>query len=401
MDRRAASHLANILYRPVLAICLLIVLTVSVGGCQTANQTAPSLSTTDTADAAHDFGSLVVGLQDETVWLLLEDETPQLLTQGFLPRISPDGHWVLVGHYPERDPPWPVYWLIDTHDHTEQPLLSPVEGNAYYMYDRAWSPDSTQVAFTCGGYGKTFYRGDLGLVDVASGTVTKIAERNAGEPYFSPDGQWIATTTPEIGYSHGSVALWHVESQSSPFFVTPLSMSFLEWADDSSGFAVAYQRLEGTGYSLELWWIPVDGDPVQFTRRLSNVSSVVWQPGAERLAYSLARVHLANRNGSRDRGIPGSLGMRVSSWSPDGHWLLLTDHNNHPYIVDTLALRAPISLSMDHVHGWAGAMHYLASTYREDIAELYLCAPPETCQLLAQFEDWIQSVSYTEQVYRP
>lgn len=395
------SYLSCSLYRPMLAICLLIVMSVSVSGCQTASQATPSLSATDTADAARDFGSLVVGLQDETVWLLREDETPQLLTQGFLPRISPDGHWVLVGHHPERYPPWPVYWLIDTHDHTEMPLLLPVEGNAYFMYGLAWSPDSTQVAFTCGGYGKTMYGGDLKLVDVASGTVTQIAERNAGEPHFSPDGQWIATSTPEIGYSHGSVALWHVGSMSSPFLVTPLSMSFLEWADDSSGFAVAYQRLEATGYSPELWWIPVEGDPVQFSRRLSSANSIVWQPGAERLAYSLARVHLVNRDGSRDRSIPGSLGMRVSSWSPDGRWLLLTDHDNHPHIVDTFAVRTPISLSMDHVHGWAGATHYLASTYREDIAELYLCAPPETCQLLAQFEDWIQSVSYTEQVYRP
>ena len=401
MDRSAVLHLVNVPYRFILVLCLLIALSVSIGGCQTANQTTPSLSATDTADAAPEFGSLVVGLQDETVWLLREDEAAQLLTQGFSPRISPDGHWVLVGHHPERYPPWPVYWLIDTHDHTEMPLLRPVEGNAYFMYGLAWSPDSTQVAFTCGGYGKTIYGGDLRFVDVASGTVTQIAERNAGEPLFSPDGQWIATTTPEIGYSHGSVALWHVESKSSPFFVTPLSMSFLEWADDSSGFAVAYQRLEAADRNLELWWIPVDGDPVQFTRRLSSMSSVVWQPGAERLAYSFARVHLANRNGSRDRAIPGSRGMRASSWSPDGRWLLLTDHNNHPHIVDTLALRAPISLSMDHVHGWAGATHYLASTYKEGISELYLCTPPEACEPLAQFEDWIQSVSYTEQVYRP
>lgn len=71
------------------------------------------------------------------------------------------------------------------------------------------------------------------------------------------------------------------------------------------------------------------------------------------------------------------------------------------YIVDTYDLHAPIPLNVDRVYGWADATHYLASTYREDIAELYLCSPPETCQLLAQFEDWIQSVSYTEQVYRP
>jgi len=96
-------------YHSILVLCLLIVLSVSVGGCQAANQTPRSPSTTDTADTARNFGSLVVALQDETVWLLREDEAAQLLIQGFLPRISPDGHWVLVGHHPERYPPWPVY----------------------------------------------------------------------------------------------------------------------------------------------------------------------------------------------------------------------------------------------------------------------------------------------------
>ena len=175
MDRSTVLHLVNVSYRSIFALCLLIVLSVSVGGCQTASHATPSLSATDTAAIARDFGSLVVGLQDETVWLLLEDEAPQLLTQGFLPRISPDGHWVLVGHHPEQYQPRPVYWLIDTHDHTEMPLLLPVGGNTYFMYGLAWSPDSTQVAFT-------------------------------------------------FGYSHGSVALWHVESKSNPFLVTPLSI---------------------------------------------------------------------------------------------------------------------------------------------------------------------------------
>ncbi|MEJ5309565.1 MAG: hypothetical protein WHX52_07310 [Anaerolineae bacterium] len=216
MDRSDVLHLLNIPCRSVLAICLLIVLSVSVGGCQTANQTTPSLSATDTADAAHEFGSLVVGLQDETVWLLREDEAPQLLTHGFSPLISPDGHWVLVSHHPEQGADVSTYWLIDTHDRTEKPLFSADNDKIHFIYDLAWSPNSRHIAFTCGGDIKSVYVGDLWLVDVADGTVTQITERDGGKPHFSPDGKWIAASMPWGGYGDGSIALWHVESKAIP-----------------------------------------------------------------------------------------------------------------------------------------------------------------------------------------
>ena len=378
--------------------------------CQTPDQAAPSPSSTSTPEDAYPFGSLVIALQDETVWLLTENEAPQLLAYGFSPQISPDGHWVVGVHHREEYSTIPLFVLIDTHNRTEKLLFSPEDRKTCYIYGRAWSPDSSHIAFTCGGDAKRMYFGDLLLVDLVDGTVTQIAERDAGIPHFSPDGQWIATSTPWGGYGDSSITLWHVESKKNQVLLKSLFPFYLEWVDDSSGLVAAFPYADTAGQGLELWWIPVDAPRVQLGR-LSNAFNVVWQPNTERLIYNDNRdaypysIHMANRDGSGDQVIPGSEGMLSFPdsvrWSPDGHWLLLVDNNYLPYIVDTYDLHAPIALSVDRVYGWVDATHYLASAYREDASELYLCTPPETCQRLAQFEGSIQSLSYTEQVYQP
>ncbi len=369
----------------------------------------PALTNTvtvpDTPDAMHDFGSLVVALQDETVWLLAENEAPQLLAYGFSPEISPDGHWVVDIHHLEEYSTVPLFRLLDTHNRTEKLLFLPEDGKTCFIYGRAWSPDSRYIAFTCGGDIKHIYFGDLWMVDVVDSTIMQIAERDAGIPHFSPDGKWIATSTPWIGWTHGSIALWHVASKRNQALFGPLYQLYLEWADDSSGFAAAFQKgSEG----LELWWIPVDDTPVQLGY-LPGAFRARWQPNTERLVYTgppgnPGSVHLVNRDGSADKVIPGSEGMSFPEdppWSPDGHWLLLVDSNDLPYIVDTNVPHLPIPLSVDRVHGWVDATHYLASTYREGVSELYLYTLPEACQSLARFEGVIRSLSYTQQVYRP
>jgi WD40 repeat protein len=378
--------------------------------CQTPDQAVPSPSAASTPEVAYSFGSLVIALQDETVWLLIENKAPKLFTQGYSPDISPDGHWIVVVRDPEEYSTVPQYWLIDTHNHTERRLLSPEAGKTCFIYDRTWSPDSSYVAFTCGGDIKHMYFGDLWKVDVVDGTVTQITEHDGGAPHFSPDGKWIATSTPWGGYGDSSITLWHVESKKNQVLLKSLFPFYLEWVDDSSGLVAAFPYADTAGQGLELWWIPVDAPRVQLGR-LSNAFNVVWQPNTERLVYNDNRdtyphsIHIANRDGSGDQVIPGSEGMLSFPdsvrWSPDGHWLLLVDNNYLPYIVETYDLHAPIALSVDRVYGWVDATHYLASAYREDASELYLCTPPETCQRLAQFEGAIQSLSYTEQVYQP
>jgi hypothetical protein len=204
----------------------------------------------------------------------------------------------------------------------------------------------------------------------------------------------------------------------------PLFLQYLHWADDSSGFAVALQRYGDTG--LELWWVPVDGSPIQLGR-VPGAIYAAWQPGLKRLVYYAPQVvedaesgasssshmlHLVDSDGEADVEIPGSQGMQLwtawaqdlvgaSPWSPDGRWLLTFDGDGHTYIVDTDVLQAPQALSVDRVHGWLDATHYLASTYGASDTELYYCVPSETCFSIEQLDGRIQRVSYADGLCEP
>ena len=432
----------RVICRPVLTAWLLIGLNISTTGCQTSSQASrvpaspPPVtfarltpSPTDTPDASHDFGSLVVNVRNgtEAIWLLVGDEAPRSLTQGRYPRLSPDGCSVVFVRTSADPPHSPEYWVIAVDDSTPGLLFPPHDVWGGLVYGLAWSPDSKNIAVTTGAYAKMFYSGNLWLVDGSDGTMMQLAERGAGVPHFSPDGEWIATHTPEIGWSHGSIGLWHVESRSGQTLFGPLMLQYLEWADDSGGFAVALQRhSRHSETGLELWWVPVDGVPMQLGR-LSNAIYASWQPDTGRLAYyspkviedpenhtarSFHSLHLANRDGSGDEVVPGSVGMTfwnkwaldlsdASPWSPDGRWLLIVDQEVHTYIVDTYNLHTPLLLNVDRVHGWLDATHYLASAYQLGTTELYSCVPPETCHSLARLDGEIQGLSHTEKVCRP
>jgi hypothetical protein len=202
------------------------------------------------------------------------------------------------------------------------------------------------------------------------------------------------------------------------------AQQYLEWADDSSGFAVALRRWEHvTDGTLELWWVPIDGAPVQ-TGQLADARSMGWQPGAERLVYSSSRedperpnLHLANRDGGGDVVVPDSAeksfwhkssvrDLFISpSWSPDGRWLLTTSQGNI-YIVDIELLdmhqlldvdRVHGWLDVDRVHGWLDSAHYLASTSQLG-TELYRCVPLGACHYLAWIAGGIKGLSYTDKI---
>jgi len=400
----------------IVLACCLFALTLSVTACRAPGQASgraavpspvPYASSTPFPTAS---GSIAVGLESGEIWLLVGDQAPRLLTHGHDPQLSPNGCAVSFVRQPTSPPPIPQHWLLYLRDPTASWQLWPLDERSGLVYGLAWSPNSQGLAMTNGASIKRIYGGNLRWIDASTGAVTEMAESGAGMPDFSPDGNWIATWTPDIGWSHGSVGLWHVADGTGKTLFSPLFRQALQWADDSSGFAVALQRHGETG--MELWWVPVDAAPVELGR-LPGADYVLWQPGAERLAYYAPRfiedpesqtarsahtLHLADRDGSGDVIVPDSEGMSLFSWSPDGRWLLTTDPDGHTYIVDTDALHAPLLLTVDHVHRWLDATHYLASTFHSSSTELYRCVPPEGCQLLARLSGRVRAVTYAGQI---
>lgn len=342
----------------------------------------------DTPRALADFGCLTFQSDSDTWWLLRGGGMPRALTQGDWPVLSPDGHFIAF----RRSFPTEI-WLSDLDGSTETKLFvgKPV------VYDMVWSPDGRMLAISNGGDIKRMPAGDLWRVDIPDGIVRQLADDNAGSPYFSPDGHWIAVVRTRWS-PRTSVGIIRPDGKDHRVLFDYLVLQALEWAPDSSGFALALQRIEASDQQeVELWWVPTDGDPVRLGR-LASAGSVQWQPGAERLLYipvsQRAPLHLANRDGSGDVVVPGSEGMRMegmslqggyrkmSSWSPDGRWIL-TYRERDFYLVDTHKLSTPQPLDVERVYGWLDAGHYLASYSGESYVDLYRCVPLGTCEFLA------------------
>jgi WD40 repeat protein len=358
----------------------------------------PPPITRDTLCAPADFGCLAFQLEPDAIWLLRGGEVPQPLTQGNLRILSPDGRFLAFS----RTFPTEV-WIRDLRDSTETLLYV----GRPLVYDMAWSPDGKMLAITNGAHAKYVPTGDLWRVDVPQGTVRQLAEENGGSPHFSPDGRWIAPVrtywSPRV-----SLAIMRPDGGEHRLLFDYLLSQRLEWASDSSGFALALTRMGASEPSeKELWWVPTDGDPLQLGR-LVDAGDVQWQPGAQRLLYTplhqgeQALLHLANRDGSGDVVVPGSQGMilrglyvgEASGWSPDGRWFLAANSSGHFYLLDTHKLDAPWPLDVEIVYGWLDAGHYLAGYSRESYVDLQRCVPRGACEFLAHIPGRIAALSY-------
>ena len=354
----------------------------------------------DTPRALTDFGCLTFQSESDTWWLLRGGGMPRALIQGTWPVLSPDGHFIAF----RRSFPTEI-WLSDLDGSTETKLFVGKPS----VYDMAWSPDGKVLAITNGAHAKRIPAGDLWRVDVPDGIVRQLADENAGSPYFSPDGRWIAVVRTYWS-PRTSVGIIRPDGKDHRVLFDYLISQKLEWAHDSSGFALALKRIGASDQQeVELWWVPTDGDPVRLGQlALASAGSVQWQPGAKRLLYiplgqdEWAPLHLVNRDGSGDVVVPGSEGMSLqggygseaSSWSPDGRWIL-TYRERDSYLVDTHKLSTPQPLDVERVYGWLDAGHYLAGYSGESYVDLYRCVPLGTCEFLAHVPaGWVGPLSY-------
>jgi hypothetical protein len=286
-----------------------------------------------------DFGTLVIPGGDGTLWLFVGNEAPRMLARGERPELSPDGCWVLF--YRPSPETYSELWAIDVDNAAPRRVFSSIQSVIYAL---AWSPDSRGFAMTTGGDIKRVYSGNLWWIDLVNGCATRIAERGGGKPAFSPDGEWIATFTPEIGYTHGMVGLWRMSDMRGELLFAPSVFEqypqyadlvgertlFSElvwptgvtWADDSTGFSVQMSYADDLGSTR--WWVPVDGSAPEPLPSLSPTS-------------------------------PGPQESQIN------------------------------------------ATHYLTSTIESGYTEFLYCASDGTCHTLARLRGEIRRTSYTDQ----
>jgi hypothetical protein len=380
------------------------------------------------------FGSLVLSMrggadpEGADIWLLAGEEPPRRLAEGWAPALSPDGCSLFAVQRGPDGRGIGGQVVLDVATSSARLALSSDDLGEARAYAADWSPDSGRLALTLGSPTEWQAADDLWLLDAAQGDLMRLAQSGAGTPTFSPDGRWIATSTRVIEWSvrhWESLGLWSAEDgRGGPLFDQLYEHAFA-WAADSSGLAIAVDTDGEPGY--ELWWVPVDGILVQLGA-LPNAESVIWGPGAERVAWSVPgprtdsvtsgrTLYLAQRDGSGAVAVPGSEEMLLAgdwwedlpdAWSPNGRWLLVRDGGNNvqnTYIVDTKRLGEPILLGMSPIHGWLDAGHYLASYgyeyFGERRTDLYLCRPPATCQFLAQVDGDLRRWAYTPNVCAP
>ncbi len=380
-----------------LGVCLLgIPVLASAAGCLP--RPVPA-ATPSSRLAPEDFGCLFIQTEHhQQTWVVAGGHEPRLLTQGSIGYLSADGRFsALLRSFPVEVWLVAVDGSVETKVFTAQPLV----------YGLVWSPDSTMFVVTTGAHAKHMPSNDLWRVDVPSGTVRQLASANAGDPVFSPDGRWIA-----LSVGHWSpvseIAIMRSDGEDHRVLFEGLISQRLEWARDSSGFAVALKRVGAEDQrGTELWWVPVAGAPRQLGR-LADAMYVSWQPGAERLMYKATGpeeqmpLRMANREGSRDRVVPGSDGMILQAgggtpWSPDGHWFLTGRKERGAfsyYLVDANRLGRPRRLDMQTTHGWLDSAHFLTSSDGEAGVDLYRCVPLGRCEFLAHVSDRIAAWYY-------
>jgi hypothetical protein len=224
------------------------------------------------------------------------------------------------------------------------------------IYEAAWSPDGTRVAFLAG-----YYLGGAGLVkshmflyvENANGAgVRRLAlcgicgHQDEGQHLsWSPNGRWIAFSR-DAGPTQGFQSLWIVAAAGGkPRRITDCHASCSDveplWSPD--GRLIAFEH--GARAASGLYTVRPDGS--HRTRVADVYGEPAWSPDGRRIAFDYGpdSLAVANADGSHLgvllKGSKGS-GPGAPSWSPNGRALVFLEttrrrpHSGYRYEVWTM-----------------------------------------------------------------
>ncbi len=217
------------------------------------------------------------------------------------------------------------------------------------MFDAAYSPDGTQIAFA--GHIRTTPAADavfdLFVVPAEGGVAQRLTTQEANNMHgatWSPDGQRLAFASD----ADGDFDIYVVPATGGPpVAITTHSGEDREPAWSPTGDTIAFATdLAGPG-ELEIFSMTAQGDNLQrLTNNMNHSYAPAWSPDGQQIVFVSDRrgnndLYIMNADGSGERAIRArdvAADELDPAWSPDGRWIAFSS-NREGTVFDLYLIR--------------------------------------------------------------
>ncbi len=248
------------------------------------------------------------------------------------PRISPAGDSVAVSYQG-------AIWRLPPEDGAMKRLT---DGEGFDI-EPAWSPDGTRIAYI---NSRTFFGGDLPVMDAASGTTEKlpVSVTAQGKLHFDPNGGRLLGNFQAQGKPEALAWFDLKTGDLKPVLDPPRTARRLSLSNDGNSIAfvttldVPGEQSGNDGPQNEIWRVAAaGGEPERVVRFPARVHDTCWSSDDQSLIittdvggahYDLWMIPLADPERAARRITFGVADEDRPSVSRDGRWLLYTDNRD-------------------------------------------------------------------------
>ncbi len=159
---------------------------------------------------------------------------------------------------------------------------------------------------------------------------------------WSPDGQWIALTTPDINLMPWHVAVVNVAGESVSK-VAPTQYGNMNPAWSPDGRKIAFESFPLYDSDLYVVNAPTGGTPFRLTNTAGNDHHPAWSPDGQKIAFVSERdgnpeIYVMNADGDGQTNLTNNAAADHNpQWSPDGQQITFVserDGNEEIYVMN-------------------------------------------------------------------